>query len=58
MKFTLFCGDAVPGCTARFEDDSRERILEQVCAPARDDHGVEEISPEMLAAIGANIATA
>ena len=58
MKFTLFCGDAVPGCTARFEGDSRERILDQVCAHARDDHGVEEITPEMLAAMGANIATA
>ena len=58
MKFTLFCGDAVPGCTARFEDDSRERILEQVVAHARDDHGVEQMSPEMLEAIGANIATA
>jgi predicted small metal-binding protein len=58
MKFTLFCGDAVPGCTARFEGDSREHILEQVCAHARDDHGVEEITPEMLTAIGANIATA
>jgi predicted small metal-binding protein len=58
MKFTLFCGDAVPGCTARFEGDSREHILEQVCAHARDDHGVQDIPPEMLAALGANIATA
>ena len=58
MKFTLSCGDAVPGCTARFEDDSRERILEQVAAHARDDHGVQEVTPEMLAAIGANIQTA
>ena len=58
MKFTLFCGDAVPGCTARFEDDSRERILEQVVAHARDDHGVEQMSPEMLEAIGANIVPA
>ena len=58
MRFTLFCGDAVPGCTARFEDESRERILEQVCVHAREDHGVQEVTPDMLAAIGANIATA
>ena len=58
MKYTLFCGDAVPGCTARFEDDSREGVLEQVVAHARNDHGVEEVTPDMLAAIGANIATA
>lgn len=58
MKFTLFCGDAVPGCTARFEDESRERVLEQVCAHARDDHGVRDITPEMREAIGAGIKTA
>jgi predicted small metal-binding protein len=58
MKYTLSCGDAVPGCSARFEDDSRERILEQVVAHARNDHGVADVSPEMLAAIDGNIRTA
>ena len=55
MKFTLACGDAVPGCSARFEDDSRERILQQVTVHAQRDHGVVDVSPEMLAAIDANI---
>lgn len=58
MKFTLACGDAVPGCSARFEDDSRERILELVAVHAREDHGVTDVSPEMLAAIDANIVSA
>jgi predicted small metal-binding protein len=58
MKFRLACGDAVPGCSARFEDDSRERILEQVSVHAREDHGVTDVTPEMLAAIGANIVPA
>jgi predicted small metal-binding protein len=58
MKFKLACGDAVPGCSARFEDDSRERILEQVTRHAREDHGVTDVTPEMLAAIGANIVSA
>ena len=58
MKFRLACGDAVPGCSARFEDDSRERILEQVTVHAREDHGVADVTPEMLAAIGANIVSA
>lgn len=58
MKYTLSCGDAVPGCAARFEDDSRERILELVVVHARDDHGVTDVSPEMLAAIDANIVPA
>jgi predicted small metal-binding protein len=55
MKFSLSCGDAVPGCSARFEDESRDRILEQVVAHARDDHGVTDVTPEMVAAMDANI---
>ena len=58
MKFRLSCGDAVPGCSARFEDESRDRILEMVAAHARDDHGVADITPQMLEAIGANIVPA
>jgi predicted small metal-binding protein len=55
MKFKLSCGDAMPGCSARFEDDSREVILEQVAVHAREAHGVVDVTPEMLEAIGANI---
>jgi predicted small metal-binding protein len=55
MKYTLSCGDAMPGCSARFEEDSRERILDQVAAHAVADHGVSVVTPEMLEAIGANI---
>jgi predicted small metal-binding protein len=58
MKFKLSCGDAMPGCSARFEDESRERILEQVSVHAREAHGVTEVTPEMLQAIGANIVPA
>lgn len=55
MKYQLSCGDAVPGCSARFEEDSRERVLELVSAHAREDHGVTDVTPEMLEAMGANI---
>ena len=58
MKYTLTCGDAMPGCTARFEEDSREKVLELVAEHARQDHGVTEVTPEMLEQIGANIVTA
>jgi predicted small metal-binding protein len=58
MKFRLSCGDAMPGCSARFEDDSREVILEQVALHAREAHGVTDVTPEMLEAIGANIVPA
>lgn len=55
MKFKLSCGDAMPGCSARFEEDSRDLILEQVSVHAREAHGVQDVTPEMLEAIGANI---
>lgn len=55
MKFSLSCGDAMPGCSARFEDDSRDVILQQVTIHAQQDHGVVDVTPEMLEAIGANI---
>jgi predicted small metal-binding protein len=58
MKFTLACGDAVPGCSARFEEDDRERILQLVAVHAQEAHGVADVTPEMLEAIGANIVSA
>jgi predicted small metal-binding protein len=58
MKFKLSCGDAMPGCSARFEEDSRERILELVADHAREAHGVTDVTPEMLEAMDANIVPA
>jgi predicted small metal-binding protein len=58
MKFRLSCGDAMPGCSARFEEDSRDLILEQVAVHAREAHGVTDVTPQMLEAIGANIVPA
>ena len=58
MKFKLSCGDAMPGCSARFEEDSRDLILEKVAVHARDAHGVTDVTREMLEAIGANIVPA
>jgi len=55
MRFKLSCGDAVPGCSARFEEDSRELILEKVSAHARNDHGVPVVTQDMLDAMAANI---
>ena len=58
MKFKLSCGDAMPGCSARFEDESRDLILQQVSVHAREAHGVTDVTPQMLEAIGANIVPA
>jgi predicted small metal-binding protein len=58
MKYKLSCGDAMPGCSARFEDESRDVILQQVSVHAREAHGVTDVTQEMLEAIGANIVPA
>jgi predicted small metal-binding protein len=58
MKYKLSCGDTMPGCSARFEEDSRDQILQQVAVHAREAHGVADVTPEMLEMIGANIVPA
>lgn len=55
MTFRLICGDVMPGCNARFEDESREQILDDVAVHAREAHGVAEVTPDMLRQIGGNI---
>lgn len=54
MKF-FSCGELVPGCTASFEGDSEDEILEQVAVHARDEHGMDEVPPEVADQIRASI---
>jgi predicted small metal-binding protein len=49
------CGDLVPGCEAAFEGESEDDILEQVAVHARDDHGLDELPPEVVDDIRAGI---
>lgn len=49
------CGAVVAGCEAVFSGPNDERILNQVAAHARRDHGLEEVSPELVAAVRQNI---
>lgn len=58
MTFKLACGDVMPGCSARFEDDSRDGLLGQVAAHAGVDHGITEITPDILAAVESKIVAA
>ena len=51
MTFSIACGDVMPGCPARFEGATEEDVLTQVAAHARDDHGITEITPDVLAAV-------
>ena len=49
------CGAVVPGCVAVFEGPSDEDILSQVARHAREDHGLTEVSPELVEQVRANI---
>ena len=41
------CGDVVPGCETTIEAESEDEILESVRVHAREDHGMDEVPPEV-----------
>lgn len=49
------CGELVPGCHARFEGASDDEILEQVAVHAREEHGMDEVPPEVVEKVLASI---
>lgn len=49
------CGDVVAGCTAQWDAATEEEILALVATHAREDHGLVEIAPELVAAVRAAI---
>ncbi|MET0953517.1 MAG: DUF1059 domain-containing protein [Aeromicrobium sp.] len=51
------CGDVVPGCEASWVCSSEDDILSNVAAHAAADHGLVEISADLVAAVRANIVT-
>lgn len=51
------CGDVVPGCDASWVCSSEDDILSNVAVHAAADHGLVEVSPELVAAVRANIVT-
>ncbi|WP_082177783.1 DUF1059 domain-containing protein [Arthrobacter sp. RIT-PI-e] len=51
------CGDVVPGCDARWVCSSEDEVLAQVASHAGVVHGLTQVSPEMVGAVRANIAT-
>jgi predicted small metal-binding protein len=55
MTFKLACGDVMPGCAARFENDDRGAMLSQVASHAAAAHGIREITPDVLHAVESKI---
>ena len=49
------CGELVPGCNAVFHGESDDEILAQVATHAREEHGMDEVPPEVVDTIHASI---
>ncbi|SFL77468.1 DUF1059 domain-containing protein [Geodermatophilus ruber] len=51
------CGDVIPGCSARFSASDEGGILAQVAGHAAADHGVTDVTPELVQAVRDHIHT-
>jgi len=51
MKYSLACGDIMPGCAATFEADTEDELLAQVVPHAAEAHDITELSPEVVDAV-------
>jgi predicted small metal-binding protein len=49
------CGVLVPGCWASFRGETEDEILQQVVSHARESHGMDEVPPEVIEEIRAEI---
>lgn len=58
MTFKLACGDVMPGCSAHFENSSRDALLTDVARHAAAAHGITDITPDVLSAVESNIRVA
>ena len=45
------CGDVVPGCQWVTRNDDEQELIQDIQAHARDEHGMDEVPPEVEDAI-------
>jgi len=55
MTKTLKCGDLMPGCDFVAQGESEEDILRQAAAHAKQAHGIDEVTDELVAQVRAKI---
>jgi len=48
---TFACGDVIPGCSARFAAADEDGVFAQVAGHAVVDHGVSDVTPELVQAV-------
>ena len=53
--FKLACGDVMPGCAARFENPDRGALMAAVASHAAADHGITDLTPEVVAAVESKV---
>ena len=53
--FQLACGDVMPGCAATFENADRDALMGAVSAHAAADHGITDLTPEVVAAVESKV---
>jgi predicted small metal-binding protein len=49
------CAVLVPDCWATFEGETDDEILQQVAVHAREEHGMDDVPPEVVGQIRAAI---
>ncbi len=42
------CGDVVPGCEWITRNDDEQELFEDISTHARDEHGMDEVPPEVV----------
>ena len=57
MAKAIACNSVVPGCKFTVSATTEEELLEKVAAHAKHDHGVTEVTPELLSKVKAAIVT-
>jgi predicted small metal-binding protein len=50
------CGSVIPGCQAVFLAEEEDELLREIAAHARDEHGIEEVGPDLVASVREHIA--
>jgi predicted small metal-binding protein len=55
MTKHIACNDVVPGCAFEASAGNEEDLVQQVAAHAAQDHGVQEITPELAQKVKAAI---
>ena len=55
MTFKLACGDVMPGCSAHFENSSKDALLSDVARHAASAHGITDITPDILRTVNSKL---